>query len=132
MVGGPTLSIFRPEELELLVCGSESVNIDELESTTTYKGGFSKDHKVVRWFWLLVRSWPVEKQKKLLTFATGSDRIPIKGLAHMGFVLQNNTTDTSRMPTASTCFNTLLLPAYSRYVIKCCVYVRVYMFCVMT
>ncbi len=132
MVGGPTLSIFRPEELELLVCGSESVNIDELESTTTYKGVFSKDHKVVRWFWLLVRSWPVEKQKKLLTFATGSDRIPIKGLAHMGFVLQNNTTDTSRMPTASTCFNTLLLPAYSRYVIKCCVYVRVYMFCVMT
>jgi hypothetical protein len=34
-VGGPTLSIFRAEELELLICGSHSVNIDELESATT-------------------------------------------------------------------------------------------------
>jgi hypothetical protein len=33
----------------------------------------------------------------------------------MGFVIQNNTPDTSRLPTASTCFNTLLLPLYSSY-----------------
>ncbi len=112
-VGGPTLSIFRAEELELLVCGSQSVNIDELESATTYKGGYGPQHRVVRWFWELVRSWPVEKQKKLLTFATGSDRVPIKGLAAVGFVIQCNTQDTSRLPTASTCFNTLLLPCYS-------------------
>ncbi len=112
-VGGPTLSIFRAEELELLICGSHSVNIDELESATTYKGGYAATHKVIRWFWELVRSWPVEKQKKLLTFATGSDRVPIKGLAAVGFVIQCNTQDTSRLPTASTCFNTLLLPCYS-------------------
>jgi ubiquitin-protein ligase E3 A len=70
-------------------------------------------NKVIRWFWELVRSWDVEKQKKLLTFATGSDRVPIKGLAAVGFVIQCNTQDTSRLPTASTCFNTLLLPCYS-------------------
>lgn len=78
MVGGPTLSIFRPEELELLVCGSQTVNIDELQASTTYKGGYGADHKVIRWFWDIVKAWPVEKQKKLLTFATGSDRVPIK------------------------------------------------------
>ena len=72
----------------MLVCGSQSVNIDELESATTYKGGFAPQHKVVRWFWELVRSWGVENQKKLLTFATGSDRVPIKGLAAVGFVIQ--------------------------------------------
>jgi hypothetical protein len=49
-VGGPTLSIFRAEELELLICGSENVNIDELESATTYKGGYSAGHKVIYLF----------------------------------------------------------------------------------
>ena len=118
-VGGPTLTIFRPEELELLVCGSENVDIDELQNSTIYKGGYSAQHKVIKWFWELVRTWDVVMQKKLLTFATGSDRVPIKGLSSLQFVVQCNSQDSSRLPTASTCFNTLLLPAYpSKAILK--------------
>jgi ubiquitin-protein ligase E3 A len=55
------------------------------------------------------------QQKRLLFFITGSDRVPIKGLAHLSppFVISRNGAEDSRLPTAHTCFNHLLLPAYS-------------------
>ena len=55
------------------------------------------------------------QQKRLLFFMTGSDRVPIKGLGHLTppFVISRNGSEDSRLPTAHTCFNHLLLPAYS-------------------
>jgi ubiquitin-protein ligase E3 A len=55
------------------------------------------------------------QQKRLLFFITGSDRVPIKGLGHLSppFVVSRNGADDLRLPTAHTCFNHLLLPAYS-------------------
>mmetsp|Transcript_24575 Transcript_24575/g.53204 ORF Transcript_24575/g.53204 Transcript_24575/m.53204 type:complete len:83 (-) Transcript_24575:55-303(-) len=54
-----------------------------------------------------------EERRALLTFATGSDRTPVGGLGRLDFVVQRNGEDTDRLPTASTCFNTLLLPEYA-------------------
>lgn len=51
-----------------------------------------------------------DSQKRLLFFATGSDRVPIKGLANLPFIISRNGSDSSRLPTAHTCFNHLLLP----------------------
>ena len=42
----------------------------------------------------------------------GSDRVPIKGLGSLPFVISRNGPDTDRLPTAHTCFNHLLLPQY--------------------
>eukprot|EP00878_Enallax_costatus_P031309 GHUV01034231.1.p1 GENE.GHUV01034231.1~~GHUV01034231.1.p1 ORF type:complete len:159 (-),score=19.32 GHUV01034231.1:358-834(-) len=55
-----------------------------------------------------------DQQKRLLFFITGSDRVPIKGLGHLSppFVISRNGSEDSRPPTAHTCFNHLLLPAY--------------------
>lgn len=36
-------------------------------------------------FWEVVLSFPVDLQKKLLHFATGSDRIPVGGMAELNF-----------------------------------------------
>ncbi len=36
--------------------------------------------QVVRWFWEVAHALPADKQKRLLAFVTGSDRVPIKGL----------------------------------------------------
>ena len=54
------------------------------------------------------------QRKRLLFFITGSDRVPIKGLAHLTppFVITPNGGHSDRLPTAHTCFNHLLLPAY--------------------
>ncbi len=53
------------------------------------------------------------QKKKLLLFATGSDRVPIRGLGSLNFMIQRNGPDSDRMPSESTCLNILLLPSYS-------------------
>ena len=42
-----------------------------------------------------------------------SDRSPIDGLSKLAFVVSKNGTEDQRLPSAHTCFNHLLLPAYS-------------------
>jgi len=39
--------------------------------------------QVVRWFWETVHAMDDEGKRRLLFFVTGSDRVPIKGLAHL-------------------------------------------------
>ena len=67
------------------------------------------------WFWEVVHGFSEEQKKRLLFFVTGSDRVPIKGLASLQppFVISRNGPSSNRLPTAHTCFNHLLLPAYN-------------------
>jgi ubiquitin-protein ligase E3 A len=61
-----------------------------------------------------VHAFNDHQKKRLLFFITGSDRVPIKGLAHLSpqFVISRNGSHSERLPTAHTCFNHLLLPDY--------------------
>ncbi len=63
----------------------------------------------------MTHALPESRKKQLLFFVTGSDRVPIKGLAHLNppFVISRMGGDGDRLPTAHTCFNHLLLPQYS-------------------
>lgn len=40
---------------------------------------------VLRYFWDIVLSFSLDLKKKLLLFATGSDRVPIGGMGEMEF-----------------------------------------------
>jgi ubiquitin-protein ligase E3 A len=62
----------------------------------------------------VVHAFNESQKKRLLFFITGSDRVPIKGLAHVTppFVISRNGPHSERLPTAHTCFNHLLLPSY--------------------
>eukprot|EP00959_Pyramimonas_sp_CCMP1952_P045660 953890-Pyramimonas_sp.AAC.1 len=42
--GGPALSLFRYEELELLVCGLPHLDFAALQQVTRYEGGYSPTH----------------------------------------------------------------------------------------
>ena len=108
-----SISLFRPEELELLVCGSKELDFYALEKVTTYDGGFTRETPVVSHFWQIVHTWSTEQQKKLLFFTTGTDRVPIGGLGKMTFVIAKNGPDSERLPSSHTCFNVLLLPEYA-------------------
>lgn len=70
--------------------------------------------QVVRWFWQVVHGLQQHQQKQLLFFVTGSDRVPIKGLASLTpqFTISRAGPHSDRLPTAHTCFNHLLLPDY--------------------
>lgn len=108
--------IKRGEELELLICGNQTLDFDALEVSCKYEGGYNNDHKVIRWFWEILHEFDQDEKKKFLKFFSGSDRAPLRGLGKLGMLVQKATGDDykgDQLPTAHTCFNALLLPAYS-------------------
>ncbi|EGF77764.1 hypothetical protein BATDEDRAFT_17719 [Batrachochytrium dendrobatidis JAM81] len=114
VVGGKVLKMCRPEELELLICGNTTAEIDftELEHTAEYDGFLPHDEMVV-WFWEIMHKMDLDQKRKLLNFVTASDRVPLSGFSSLTFVVQRNGPDTDRLPTALTCFGRLLLPEYA-------------------
>ncbi|XP_042898021.1 ubiquitin-protein ligase E3A [Parasteatoda tepidariorum] len=108
----PLRILFRPEEIELLVCGNKNFDFNALERATEYDGGYLSDSDVIKWFWELVHDFTLEQKRKLLQFTTGSDRVPVGGLSKLKLVIARNGGDSDRLPTAHTCFNVLLLPEY--------------------
>uniref|UniRef100_A0A1I8Q7M5 Ubiquitin-protein ligase E3A n=1 Tax=Stomoxys calcitrans TaxID=35570 RepID=A0A1I8Q7M5_STOCA len=109
----PLKLLFRPEEIELLVCGSRKFDFVELEKSTEYEGGYTKDTQIIQNFWSIVHSLPEESKRKLLEFTTGSDRVPVGGLSRLKLLITRHGPDSDRLPTSHTCFNVLLLPEYS-------------------
>ncbi|CAF0852396.1 unnamed protein product [Rotaria sordida] len=105
--------LFRPDEIELLVAGSQVLDFNQLASAAEYDGGYTKDSLTIRNFWNVLMSFTDEQKRKFLRFTTGSDRAPIGGLARLKLIISRNGPDTDRLPTAHTCFNAFLLPDYS-------------------
>ncbi|CAH2091795.1 unnamed protein product [Euphydryas editha] len=105
-------ALFRPEEVEMLVCGSKNFDFNELEKSTEYDGGYTAESQTIKDFWSIVHGLSLEDKRKLLQFTTGSDRVPVGGLSHLKLVIARNGPDCDRLPAAHTCFNVLLLPEY--------------------
>ena len=85
--GGECLRLFRWEELELLICGSPVLDFEALERVAQYDDGFSRQHPTINLLWEVIHALPLELQKRFLFFCTGSDRVPIKGLGNLNFVI---------------------------------------------
>jgi len=110
---GIFFSLFRVEEVELLICGDPQLDFEALESVTEYNSGYSEDSPVIKNFWKTVHSLGAQEQRQFLFFATGSDRAPIGGLKNLRFEITKHGEDGDQLPQAHTCFNILLLPPYS-------------------
>ncbi|XP_076981572.1 putative E3 ubiquitin-protein ligase HECTD2 isoform X3 [Tamandua tetradactyla] len=105
------LMLLRSEEVEILVCGSPELDMHALQRSTQYDG-YAKTDLTIRYFWDVVLGFPLDLQKKLLHFTTGSDRVPVGGMADLNFKISKNETSTNWLPVAHTCFNQLCLPPY--------------------
>lgn len=68
--------------------------------------------QAVKWLWEIVGEFDDNEKRHFLKFFTGSDRAPIGGLGNLRCVIQRDGTDSNKLPTSHTCFNTLLLPSY--------------------
>eukprot|EP00761_Pharyngomonas_kirbyi_P013978 gb/GECH01014008.1/.p1 GENE.gb/GECH01014008.1/~~gb/GECH01014008.1/.p1 ORF type:complete len:721 (+),score=180.72 gb/GECH01014008.1/:1-2163(+) len=113
VIGGPILKMFRSEELEQLVCGCPDYDFNAWQKAAHYQDGYDADSDIIRWFWEIVHDFDVDQKKKLISFVTGSDRAPIKGLGSLPIVISRHGPDSDRLPSAHTCFNHLLIPEYS-------------------
>lgn len=118
VAAGPALDLFRAEELSQLVTGSEDLNFEELQGATTYEAPFHAHHASILQFWEVAHALSPEDKKKFLAFVTGCDRAPINGLRDVKMIIQRAGPDSDRLPTASTCFATLLLPGTCRRTLR--------------
>ena len=115
--GGNALSLFRPEEIELLVRGSdEPLDVTALQAVATYEGwnkpNPAADEPVIVWFWETFRDAELAEQRNLLSFITSSDRIPAMGPASLIIKIALLGEGADRFPTARTCFNRIGLYRY--------------------
>ncbi|CAF1532728.1 unnamed protein product [Didymodactylos carnosus] len=116
------LLLLIPEELEVLICGAQECDLTDLAKITTYDNCRS-DENFIKWFWEVVEELPVDKQRRLLLFVTGSDRMPVGGISEMTFkigkLISNKFNINELLPMSHTCFNQLLLPPYpSKKILK--------------
>ncbi|KAL9697233.1 hypothetical protein quinque_000674 [Culex quinquefasciatus] len=115
------LKIFDENELELLMCGIQSIDVNDWKRNTLYKGDFYVNHVVVQWFWRAVLSFNNEMRARLLQFVTGTSRVPMNGFKELYgsngpqmFTIEKWGTP-ANYPRAHTCFNRLDLPPYESY-----------------
>ena len=115
--GGNALSLFRPEEIELLIRGSDDpLDIATLQAVAIYDG-WGKDLNVenespIKWFWNTFMRANPKDQRKLLSFITASDRIPAMGATSLVIKIACLGDDIDRYPIARTCFNMVGLYRY--------------------
>jgi len=81
------LTVFDSNELELILCGLPTIEMDDWEANTIYSGAFEskgRQNQVVQWFWEIVRDdFDQELKARLLQFVTGTSGVPSRGFAYL-------------------------------------------------
>jgi len=123
LVPSSFLSIFDSRELELVLCGLASIDVDDWQRNTKY-GHLTADTELVTWFWSIVRSMDDVNRARLLQFCTGTSRVPVAGFKNLRGATNKDSNSVrpfslvlvegppSLFPKAHTCFNRLDIPIY--------------------
>ncbi|KAG5458055.1 MAG: putative ubiquitin-protein ligase [Olpidium bornovanus] len=110
IVPGDLVSIFDPEQLELMISGMPDINVEDWKANTEYEG-YTSSSPQIQWFWRAVRLFEQEEKAKvghftsvlvapvgntmwfltslgpfhfqLLQFVTGTSRVPLEGFASL-------------------------------------------------
>ncbi|KAF4959970.1 hypothetical protein FGADI_1244 [Fusarium gaditjirri] len=109
-----SLSLLSPSTLQSLVEGVQEIDIIELRRYARYVG-WDASHRTIKDFWSIVKRYDERMKQRLLEFVTSSDRVPVGGMKNLQFVIQKNGEEDGtggHLPTAYTCYGTLLLPEY--------------------
>lgn len=118
------LTVFDANDLEMILCGRPSIDVDDWQANTNYKSLFKargEQHQVVQWFWEIVRhEFDQKMRESLLQFVTGTSGVPLRGFAYLRgvdgsvqkFTIVGYDSRQFRLPLAHTCFNRIALPNY--------------------
>uniref|UniRef100_A0A915HS62 HECT-type E3 ubiquitin transferase n=1 Tax=Romanomermis culicivorax TaxID=13658 RepID=A0A915HS62_ROMCU len=102
------ISIFNEQELELLISGLPTIDVDDLQANTEYNK-YTKTSLQIVWFWRALRSFDQADRAKFLQFVTGTSKVPLQGFASLEgmhgiqrFQIHRDDRSTDRLPTAHT------------------------------
>ena len=102
--------ILSPQELELIICGTQHLDFNELQNAVRYED-YDNNSITIKFLWEILMEFNEEEKKKFLFFVTGCDRAPIGGLGSLHFEISRNG-NIDELPSSHTCFNHLILPDY--------------------
>ncbi|KAL0084134.1 hypothetical protein F4703DRAFT_1859369 [Phycomyces blakesleeanus] len=133
------IKVFSPPELQRVISGEDTdFDVHDLRRHTDYQNGYFDQHPVIKLMWQIVDGLTSQEKRAFLKFVTGCPKPPLGGFDYLqppftirmvspdkdqqsmeglGIVksffkingLQNKG---GRLPTSSTCFNLLKLPAF--------------------
>jgi E3 ubiquitin-protein ligase HUWE1 len=114
------VSIFSDSELELLISGLPTIDIDDLAANTEYHG-YRPDEPVIQWLWAALREMSDQDKARFLMFVTGTSKVPLEGFKALQgmrgpqkFIVQRALgKGDNTLPVSHTCFVQLDLPPYS-------------------
>ncbi|VDM65042.1 unnamed protein product [Strongylus vulgaris] len=117
------------------------IDLADLKKHVQYYGGFHGSHRLIKWLWEIVeKDFTADERRLFLKFVTSCSRPPLLGFSYLeppfsircvevsddqdqgdtlgsvvrGFLALKKSQSSSRLPTASTCFNLLKLPNYNK------------------
>lgn len=122
------LSLFNANEFnQLLSGGSQDFDVDDLRNNSKYTGGYTESSRTIKLFWEVIKGFKPTERCLLLKFVTSCSRAPLLGFKYLqpSFTIHKvpcdvtlwatiGGQDVDRLPSASTCYNTLKLPTYKR------------------
>lgn len=103
------------KEIELMVCGTDTVDVLDWQKNTNYENGYTETSQPVVWFWEAVTKMTDLQRAALLSFSTGASQVPSGGFRFLQpemFCIQRVAV-TDRYPEAHTCANMVDLPEYT-------------------
>ena len=111
------LCLFSAPQLETLVCGRATVDVEELRRRTKYGVGTTATQRHVRYFWATLRRFTDEQKSLFVRFAWGRARLPSTsaewGETRFTLHTRHGANADGQYPVAHTCFFSMELPTYS-------------------
>ncbi|XP_047316550.1 E3 ubiquitin-protein ligase UPL7 isoform X2 [Impatiens glandulifera] len=122
------LKLFNASEFnQLLSGGKHDIDVVDLRNNTRYTGGYTEGNRTIKIFWEVLAGFEAKDRCMLLKFVTSCSRAPLLGFKYLqpAFTIHKVVCDmpiwatvagqdVERLPSASTCYNTLKLPTYKR------------------
>lgn len=111
------LSMFTGDQLRDIMCGNPDIDVELLRRVVEYEG-YHENDKVVNLFWEVLREMTTSQRKAFLQFVWARNRLPLKESDFDApFKIQKDTKLANKngcypLPSASTCFFSLMLPDY--------------------
>lgn len=105
VVPGEVLQLLTWQELETRVSGNPEISIEDLKKSTRYNGGLRESSPKVERMWNALEQFSNDERSRFLRFITGRRRLPCT-------IFIDSSSSNSKLPSSSTCSNTLYLPEY--------------------
>jgi hypothetical protein len=107
------LNLLSWSQVESLVCGAPTWDVERVRSNTHYEG-YSASDRVVEDFWKVVNEFTIQQKVLFLRFSWGRSRLPAAGsFKNFQLTRMGKSDPDHALPAAHTCFFTIDLPEYT-------------------